>query len=313
MCVIRPSPGHRRGSLDERVVNARGPPVHSRRDDGCRGRSPRGAGGSPRRGRDPRCAPPRPPPIRAGAGRPSRSFPRVADQIFERSTRSEGDDPFLDGGGRVVVRRGGGMRVRERRVGAAPRRGARPARCAPAAGPAARRAPGLRRRRSRPGRGRDRDPATVAPGNRPTGRRRRLGDAGDPRRDRRPSPRGDPARLRRERLARAEDARGIDPSGRGDAPRRRDRRPAGGLPLHRAARTRGAAPIAHRLGSPRPLPAGDWQRPRRARAHGCDRGRRGRAPRGPGGRGPRTDRRCTPTAFPRSTAPRGTWRCWSGT
>ena len=66
-----------------------------------------------------------------------------------------------------------------------------------------------------------------------------------------------PPRLRRERVARAEDARGGDPGRRRDPPRRRRRRPRGRGAVRRSARARRPQALPHRDGSARPLPAGD--------------------------------------------------------
>ena len=93
-------------------------------------------------------------------------------------------------------------------------------------------------------------------------RRRRIGPAGGARRHRDPRPRGRPAGLRHERLARAEDAGGIDPGGRRDHPRRRARRSAAVAPLRRTARARGGPAVTHRLGPARPLAPGERERAR---------------------------------------------------
>ena len=115
----------------------------------------------------------------------------------------------------------------------------------------------------------------------------RLGRAGDPRHHRDPALGAGAARLRGQRLARAEDAGGLDPGGRRDDPHGRRRGPLGDPTLRLPARTRGRAPVADRLGPARPLPARVRERAGGDGRARSDRPRRGRAVRGAGGRGGR--------------------------
>ena len=150
-------------------------------------------------------------------------------------------------------------RALERHLGARPTRSPRsiPPACARAVR-ASRRTEQVGSPRSRPARPTRWLRATATP----AGERRRR-PARDRRRHRGAPPRRRPARLRRERLPRAEDARGVDPGGGRDDPARLARRPGGGAPLRGAAGARGAAALAHRRRPARPLAAGVGQRARR--------------------------------------------------
>ena len=112
---------------------------------------------------------------------------------------------------------------------------------------------------------------------------------GRQRRDGAPPPRVRATGLRDERLPRAEDAGGHDPSRGRDAPPGGAGRPVGGPAVRRPARARGGAPVEDRRGPARPLAAGIRQRARRGGL--ARRGRaRGGAPAGGGGRPRRRER-----------------------
>ena len=217
---------------------------------------------------------------RARLGRAQHRLERTTElhDEMERSAeqRSDLQAQILDAMEEGVLLSDGPVRPcsRTRRSHAHARPDPRFGRCDPSArarsGASARPSPPANWRRNGGG---DRVPVSMARGCRRSRRgRRALGGA---RRDAGSPARRDAPRLRGQRLARAQDARRVDPGDGGDASSRRDRRPNRRAPVHRPARARSDPPVAHPCRSPRSVAPRDGQRRRRGRPSGPHRGRGG--------------------------------------
>ena len=191
-----------------------------------------------------------------------------ADEALEERTRASAEaragprsDPRLDAGRRPVVRRRMANGVRQRRA-SSDHLGARPETLAQVFPPSLRE---TIRRVAETERVEVAEIETGAPTRwlrvtaTPDGDRR-VGAGRDRRRHRGAAFGCDPSRLRRERVPRVEDAGGVDPGRRGDAPARVAGGPGGGAPVRRAARTGGGAALSDRGRSPGSVPAGIGQR-----------------------------------------------------